>query len=180
MSLISLLLSSKEVVLSLVVFGLILLLIVILALMPVLRGRWKKRMARQRAKQAEELARRKKSQINKQRALAAAKKRALEANMALIVPIDAGTDIVPEPIQASDIVPSAETTPEPETVEQAESENPSSLQNVLDSVFIDEEADLRFQNLLKGTEPVSAQALAELADNILGRFMASDEIKEGA
>ena len=180
MSLISLLLSSKEVILSLVVFGLILLLIVILALMPVLRGRWKKRMARKRAKQADELARRKKSQINKQRALAAAKQRALEANMALIVPSDAGTDIVPEPIQASDMVPPAESIPEPETVEEVESENPSSLQNVLDSVFIDEDADLRFQNLLKGTEPVSAQALAELADNILGRFTASDEIKEGA
>ena len=66
MSLIDLLFSRKEVVVSLVVIGLILLIVVMLALIPVLQRSWKKRMLHQRAQKAARLARNKKSKRRNQ------------------------------------------------------------------------------------------------------------------
>ena len=174
MSLIELLLSRKEVVLSLAVIGLILLALVMLALTPALIRSWKKRTARQKAEKAARIARNKKNKRKQQRANATPRPRPIEvlaeqntsAPETVSPPVIETHAVPPPPVIETPIVLA------PEEDEEEIPEVTSSLQDVLDSVFTDDENVSRYEVLLKDVEPVSAGAVLDLAAQVADELAA--------
>lgn len=162
MSLIELILSRKEIVLSLALVGLILVLALLLAVAPMLRRRWKRAMKQRKLKRAARLARLKEQRLR-------ARQNETEEAAA----------VVDEPLPVVEEVPAEPETP----AEPAEEEEPldaalSELQSMFEGVFEDEEVNARYANLLKGTEPISAEDLAKLASQVADQLNAQQAPQE--
>ncbi len=190
MSLVDVLLSNKQVVLSLVMVGGILLFAFALAIGPSILETGKQIMARRKAKQAALIARKRHAQ-RKRAALAKARAQAQVTTSTAATPLPPGVRAVyPDageiPVLATAEL-AAETISEPAAAatdgateapadaseETAEGENkpgefePSTdLQNLLDSVFANDEQNERYEALLRDTEVVSAEALLTLTRQV--------------
>lgn len=206
MSLINVLLSNKQVVLSLVMVGGILIFALALAVGPSIYATGKQIMARRKAKQAAQLARKRKAQAQRKRA-ALAKAKAQAALAAGMPPLPPGVRAVysdeaapllatvDESVEATDEQPvaaapvavttdaeAADETAADETEETEESTEEekkpdefspeTDLQNLLDSVFTNDEQNERYEVLLRDTEVVSAEALLTLARQVAGDLRA--------
>ena len=150
MSLIELILSRREIVFSLALVGLVLVMALLLALAPVLRRRWKRAMKQRRLKRAAKLARLKEQRMR------ARQNQAEEEGL-----------IAEEPLPEVEEIPTEPEIP----AEPAEEEEPldsalSELQSMFEGVFEDEEVNAKYATLLKGTESISAEDLAKLANQV--------------
>ncbi len=203
MSLVDVLLSNKQVMLSLVMVGGILLFALTLAVGPSIFEAGKQIMARRKAKQAALRARKIKAQ-RKRAALAKARARAQAANPAAAAPLPPGVRAVypgeeelpvaamadasaqasaPEsaaaPVaaaEAADVAAAPEEVAEAEENAEAKSgefEPETDLQNLLNSVFTNDEQNERFAVLLRDTEVISAETLLALARKVAADLGAS-------
>ena len=214
MSLIEVLLARKEVLISLVVVGLVLLSAVGLAFGPGIFQRWKKSSAKRAAARAERIAEAKRTEAKKKRGRA---RKATPAPAEAIDEADEEEAVTPAPavtpatVAATTAKPAAATTAKPtpaaaasakpapaaapgdapvaapaeaqakpvdeeatETpTEEAEEEEKSSgntmasaMQDILDSVFVDEDVSGRYDTLLQGIEVGSAEELLDMANRI--------------
>ena len=205
MSFIEVMLSRREVVLSLALVAFVLFLALVLAVLPVLRKRWKRMQAQRKARQAAKIA-----QLKKKKAAAkiAYQKRQAEeaasteedllegiepapeiqpgeavATTAPVVSVQAAPAAAPaaaatvtaSPITPSTTAASAEGTAAPGTPapfhpeEQAAEEEEAAdddLQSILDDVFVDEEANARYEVLLRDVEVMTAEELVEMATRL--------------
>ncbi len=204
MSLVDVLLSNKQVVLSLVMVGGILLIALALAVGPSIFETGKQIMARRKAKQAALIARKRKAQ-RKRAALAKARAQAQVTSATAATPLPPGvravypgedeapvmaaTDTSAEPLAAApvavtstpatDAVPTDGAAPEEasETEDKPDEFEPATdLQNLLDSVFSNDEQNERFDVLLRDTENISAEALLALARQVAADLSARNGV----
>jgi hypothetical protein len=211
MSFIEVMLSRREVVLSLALVALVLFFAALLAILPVLRKRWKRIQAQRKARQAAKIAQLKKKKAaakiayqKKQAEEAAAQAEAEEDGLGLVIdPVEAAplgasaatsatapvvtVQAAPTPASApaatataSPITPSTTAegtavtpagTPAPfhaeekPAEEEEEQEDDGDLAGLLD-VFVDEEANARYEVLMRDVEVMSAEELVEMATKL--------------
>jgi cytoskeletal protein RodZ len=208
MSLIEVLLARKEVLISLVVVGLVLLSAVGLAFGPGIFQRWKKSSAKRAAARAERIAEAKRTEAKKKRGRArkatpapaeaideADEEEAVTPASAVTPATVAATTAKPTPAAAASAKPAPaaapgdapaaapaeaqadpvdeEATETPTEEAEAEEEEKSSgntmasaMQDILDSVFVDEDVSGRYDTLLQGIEVGSAEELLDMANRI--------------
>lgn len=196
MSLIEVMLARKEVLISLIVVGLVLLSAVSLALVPAFLRRWKKMSARRQAARAARLAEAKRATTKKKRgrtrtatpkpAIAeavddveaeedepeapAAEKPAevATASATSAAPAASGEPADPAATPEATAEAETETASEDEEEEQEKSADStvSAMQDILDSVFVDEDVSGRYDVLLQGVEVGSAEEILSMANQI--------------
>jgi hypothetical protein len=178
MSVIEYLLEQQAVVISLAaiggLIGLAILLLVGTFTVRLVRGYLAAQQQKRIAKQEQALAKRRQQEM--------AEKRARQKRQAARQPTAPTPDIKPAapvltvaqpppPITAPPVVTlvSAVPNPEPATTEESQETDPE-IQSILDSVFVDDEANARYENLMRGVEVPSMDALAELAASVARRL----------
>lgn len=173
MSVIEYLLEQQAVVMSLAaiggLIGLAILLLVGTFTVRLVRGYLAAQQQKRTAKQEQALAKRRQQELAEKRARQ--KKQAARQPAAPAPEIEAPALVVaavqPPPITAPPVVAvvSAAPTPEPSTTEESQETDPE-IQSILDSVFVDDEANARYENLMSGVDVPSMEDLAELAANV--------------
>lgn len=188
MSLIEVMLARKEVLISLMIVGLVLVLAIVLAVGPGIYRRWKKLSARRKAARAAR-------QAEAMKAKAAKKKRGravtsdtdeeeAEADADAEEEAEAPAAVEPSGEKATTPAPAEGVAAQPEPgaegaaeasseEEKSEEEEKSSedvvasaMQDILDSVFVDDDVSGRYDVLLQGIEVGSAEELLTMASRI--------------
>lgn len=173
MSVIEYLLEQQAVVISLAaiggLIGLAILLLVGTFTVRLVRGYLAAQQQKRITKQEQALAKRRQQEM--------AEKRARQKKQAARQPASPAPEIeVPAPVVAAVPAPpiaappvvtvvSAAPNPEPTTTEESQETDPE-IQSILDSVFVDDEADARYENLMRGIDVPSMEDLAELAATV--------------
>lgn len=166
MSLIELILSRKEVVISLVFVGLIILVACAVIVGPAVRRSMKKRAAQRKAREAakelqkKQEAAKRKAQQRRKRQLEPAPEVAPHADEQLVAAVAEAPST-----QVAVDVPTA-TPPQEQTEETPETDSASDMQDILSSVFMDDEADSRHAVLMRDVEVPNAEELLEFARKI--------------
>ena len=214
MSLVDVLLSNQQVILSLVMVGVVMLFAFGLAVGPSIFTAGKQIMARRKARRAALIARKRKAQ-RKRAAMAQAKAQALSAaatnplppGVRAVyaeqgeIPMLATAEAPAEPAAAAPVAATTEanttetaaTSAAPATTDAAaaeqadegeeaaeteensgEFEPATDLQNLLDSVFTNDEQNERYEVLLRGVEVVSAESLLTLARQVAADLRAQN------
>ncbi len=199
MSLIEIALSRPEIIIILAAIGLILLVSVLMLVVPPARKAWRRKMAERRAKKAARLARLKKA--NAKRNAQVARRGVIVSDPALppafaaeeaAVSLPAGTGATPAVAEAAAPAAAGATAPgaapaaaeaQPAAVvepvaeaqpEEAASEDANSMQDILNSVFADDESASRYEVLLRDIEPITADELLEMANKIAAQLRARE------
>ncbi len=173
MSVIEYLLEQQAVVISLAaiggLIGLAILLLVGTFVTRLVRGYLAALQQKRMAKQEQALAKRRQQELAEKRARQKRQAARQPAQPApeLEQPVPALTVaqapvIAPPPVVA---VLSATPNPEPATNEESQETDPE-IQSILDSVFVDDEADARYENLMRGIDVPSMDMLTELAASV--------------
>ncbi len=181
MSLTEVLFSRKEVLISLIVVGLVLLSAIGLAVGPSLYRRWKQIAEKRKETREARLAKREQTKRDLQAAAAQqlARQIAEAQGIAPAAEVEETPEEPPPPDAAAEEAPpaaadeaSAEETPaaEAETEEEKQEEETgvpaSAMQDILNSVFVDDEVDSRYDVLLQGVEVGSAEELLTMATKV--------------
>jgi hypothetical protein len=195
MSLIEIALSRPEIIIVLAAIGLIVLASVLMLVVPPARRAWRRRMAERRAKKAARLAKLKKA--NAKRNAQAARRGVIVSDPALppavtaeeasvSLPASTGAPTAaPAPAAVSEPAaqaqPAAGVQPAAEAPAAAEAqptetvtEDANSMQDILNSVFADDESASRFEVMLQGIEPITADELLEMANKIAAQLRAQE------
>ena len=184
MSIVDVIFSRPEVVLSLAFVVLILLAAVGLALGPGIYRRMKKRAAdRKAAKAAAKLAQQKKARRKGKGGKGKAqprRTRVVEVEEEEADDADAVSDEDEQPAVAASTEAEAPPLPvlpaaPPEPEKPAENELTSDIQDILDSVFVDEEANARYEALMRHIEVSTVEELVALANRVAGELRARDQ-----
>jgi hypothetical protein len=195
MSLIEIALSRPEIIIVLAAIGLLVLASVLMLVVPPARRAWRRKMAERRAEKAARLAKLKKA--NAKRNAQAARRGVIVSDPALppavtaeeasvSLPASTGTAAaasapaaVSEP--AAQAQPAAGVQPAAEAPAAAEAqptetvtEDANSMQDILNSVFADDESASRFEVMLQGIEPITADELLEMANKIAAQLRAQE------
>jgi len=180
MSVIEYLLEQQAVVMSVAaiggLIGLAILLLIGTFTVRLVRGYLAAQQQKRTAKQEQALAKRRQQELAEKRARqkkqAARQPAAPAPEIAAPAPeIEAPALVVaavqPPPITAPPVVAvvSAAPIPDPSTTEESQETDPE-IQSILDSVFVDDEANARYENLMSGVDVPSMEDLAELAANV--------------
>ncbi len=184
MSLIDLVLSQKVVILTLAIIGLILLLAVGIVVLPIIRRKQKQWAAQRRVRLAEKAAQAEQQKQQKHQELKHQKRDAQKDRAAVPAVVLRSADqqseepetvavtpqVEPEPATATEApvqqVAAEETTAEASETESTERSAASDVQDILDSVFVNDEEDSRYEVLLRGIEVVSSDELLAMATRI--------------
>lgn len=195
MSLIEIALSRPEIIIVLAAIGLIVLASVLMLVVPPARRAWRRRMAERRAKKAARLAKLKKA--NAKRNAQAARRGVIVSDPALPPAVTAEEASVSLPAStgaptaasapaavsepAAQAQPAAGVQPAAEAPAAAEAqptetvtEDANSMQDILNSVFADDESASRFEVMLQGIEPITADELLEMANKIAAQLRAQE------
>jgi type II secretory pathway pseudopilin PulG len=189
MSIVDVIFSRPEVILSLVFVALVLVAAVGLAVGPGIYRKMKKRSEARKAARAARLARQKQKNAKrnrnggKQTAQPRRKRPAKvveeedepgevedegeEAAAAEEKEAEKPAEPTPAPAPPLPLVAAAQSTPEEKP---AEPEAVSDIQNILDSVFVDEEANARYEALMRNIEVSSVEELVALASKVAGEL----------
>ncbi len=192
MSLIEVMLARKEVLISLMIVGLVLVLAIVLAVGPGIYRRWKKMSARRQAARAARQAEAAKAKAAKKQKRGRAVTPATadeddeaeadteteeEAEAPAAVEQSGAKAPAPTPAEAvaAQPEPGAEGTAEAASEEEKSEEEKekssgegvaSAMQDILDSVFVDDDVSGRYDVLLQGIEVGSAEELLTMASRI--------------
>ncbi|MFN8449875.1 MAG: hypothetical protein U0521_15140 [Anaerolineae bacterium] len=192
MSLIEVMLARKEVLISLMIVGLVLVLAIVLAVGPGIYRRWKKMSARRQAARAARQAEAAKAKAAKKQKRGRAVTPATadeddeaeadteteeEAEAPAAVEQSGAKAPAPAPAEAvaAQPEPGAEGTAEAASEEEKSEEEKeksagegvaSAMQDILDSVFVDDDVSGRYDVLLQGIEVGSAEELLTMASRI--------------
>jgi hypothetical protein len=191
MSIVDVIFSRPEVILSLVFVALVLVAAVGLAVGPGIYRKMKKRSEARKAARAAKLARQKQKNAKRNRkggkqAAQPRRKRPAkvveeedepgeaedegegeEAAAAEEKEAEKPAEPTPAPAPPLPLVAAAQSTPEEKP---AEPEAVSDIQNILDSVFVDEEANARYEALMRNIEVSSVEELVALASKVAGEL----------
>lgn len=174
MSLIEIIFSQPLVVASLVFVALLLLAAIGVAVGPGIYRKMKKRSAQRQAAREEKIARQQAKRKGKGRNRSAQPRRARPAEEAESGDnAEAVTAALP-PAAAPEAAPVPVTPPAAEEPAAA-AEAVSDIQDILDSVFVDEEANERFESLMRDVEVSSAEELRVLANRVAAELRARSQ-----
>ena len=196
MSLIDVLLARKEILLSFVVVGLVMLAAVILVVAPAMIKTGKQSMAKRKARQAAKLARKSKIARDKRtaRARSAPKPRPVPVAAIETLPESperqaAASEPSDQPVRTTPVVtlstesfqpdlaspesvlegPAGDTT---DTETPDETKEDSTLQSILDSVFTNDEMHARYDTLLRSFEVDTAETILTTAKQVVAELRA--------